>query len=93
MDDLKPVNPGQTHNIADASRLVQVQHKQDRVEVVTHLDKGPKPFDVHVVSTIDRNGKGDTTIDRLGQEPHERWDVRPSSCRVLSGVAPDCEQR
>jgi hypothetical protein len=57
MDDIKPINPGQTFNIGSSDSLIQVQHKGNRVEIVTHLDKGFKPVDCHFVTTINKDGK------------------------------------
>ena len=59
---LRPVNPGQTFNIGSPDHLTQVQHKRDRVEIVDHLDHGPGPVDVHIVTRVDRNGNIDFDI-------------------------------
>ena len=54
--DIRPLNPDQTMNIFQGDALVQIQHKGDRVEFIEHLDKGPDPVDVHVVTRIDKDG-------------------------------------
>lgn len=61
-DFLKPVNPGQTFNIGTQDHLTQVQHKGFRVDIVDHLDKGPNPVDVHIVTQIGPGGSIQTFI-------------------------------
>ncbi len=63
LEPIRPVNPGQTFNIGSADHLTQVQHKRDRVEIVDHLDKGPDPVDVHIVTQVDRRGNIDFSIE------------------------------
>jgi len=57
---LKPLNPGQTHNIGSSDHLLQVQHKGGHVEIVDHFDhpKGsPEAVDAHVVHIVDQFGR------------------------------------
>lgn len=59
MDDPKPLNPGQTHNIYNDGHLNQTQHKGDHVDIVDHThDPGEK--DPHVVTTVDNKGNIDS---------------------------------
>jgi hypothetical protein len=60
--DMRPLNPGQTMNIGAPDHLSQVQHKGDRVEIVDHMDHGRDPVPVHIVTTVDRQGRIDTDI-------------------------------
>ena len=60
---LRPVNPGQTFSTGSVDHLTQVQHKRDRVEIVDHLDKGPSPVNVHVITRVDRSGNIDFDIE------------------------------
>ena len=50
------VNSGQTFNIGSKDHLTQVQHKGDRVDIVDHMDHGRNPVDVHIITSVDRNG-------------------------------------
>ncbi|MFH1207907.1 MAG: hypothetical protein V1668_04940 [Patescibacteria group bacterium] len=60
MDFLKSINPGRTIDIGSSDHLTQIQHKGDRVEIVDHFDKGTKPVDFHIITTVDRNGNVST---------------------------------
>lgn len=52
-----PLNPGQTQNIWNGDSLTQIQHQGDRIDIVDHFDKGQDPVDVHIITTVDKNGK------------------------------------
>lgn len=58
-DDIKPVNPGQTHNIYKDGNLSQTQHKGDRVDIVDHVHE-PKESGPHVITTVDKKGNIDS---------------------------------
>lgn len=62
MDKSSILNPGRTDNFGSNDHLTQVQHKGDRVEIVDHFDKGPDPVDVHVVTTVSRDGSVSSDI-------------------------------
>ncbi|MBW8034399.1 MAG: hypothetical protein FVQ79_01680 [Planctomycetes bacterium] len=57
---LGQINPGQTFDIGTPDHLTQIQHKGPYVDVVDHLDKGPDPVPVHIVTRIDQNGQVDS---------------------------------
>ncbi len=59
MDEIKPVNPGQTMNIGSTDHLTQIQHKGDEVQIVDHFDHGPDPVDAHIVTKIGPKGNID----------------------------------
>ena len=59
----KPVNPGQTFNIGSSDHLSQIQHKGDRVDIVDHMDKGKDPVDVHIITSINKDGSIDSSIE------------------------------
>lgn len=62
-DPIKPLNPGQTFNIGSPDHLSQIQHKGDRIDIVDHMDKGKAPVDVHIITSINRDGSIDTSIE------------------------------
>ena len=59
----KPVNPGQTFNIGSSDHLSQIQHKGDRVDIVDHMDKGNDPVDVHIITSINKDGSIDSSSE------------------------------
>lgn len=62
MEDMDPLNPGQTHNIGSSDHLTQIQHKGDRVDIVDHFDHGPNPVDAHIITSVGPDGSINTDI-------------------------------
>jgi len=56
-DPMRILNPGRTENIWSPEILTQVQHKNDRVDIVEHLHHGPNAVPVHEVIEVGKNGE------------------------------------
>jgi len=54
--NIKPLNPGQTHNIGTPDHLTQIQHKGTHVDIVDHMDRGPNAVNAHIVTRIGPGG-------------------------------------
>lgn len=55
LDNIKPLNPGQTMNIGSPGHLTQIQHKGTDVDIVDHCHHG-SPEEFHIVHKIGPDG-------------------------------------
>ena len=53
--NIQPINPGRTFNIGNPEHLIQIQHKNDHIDIVDHLDKGTRPAPLHIVTRVNRD--------------------------------------
>ncbi len=60
---MKPLNPGKTMKIGSPSWLTQIQHKGDHIDIVDHAHKTPGIPNLHIITSIDKDGKITTDVE------------------------------